>query len=84
MAPRLRIYIFIDNQINIFFETNKDETPPSSRWEAFKVYIRGQIISFTSYKAKQTYQKTKRLETEIELLEGEYYQTLCPNIHREL
>lgn len=75
---------FIDNQINIFFETNKGETPPSSRWEAFKAYIRGQIISFTSYKAKQTYQKTKKLETEIELLEGEYYQTLCPNAHQKL
>lgn len=65
---------FIDNQINIFFETNTDETPPSTRWEAFKTYIRGQIIIFTSYKARKTYQKTKELEAEIELLEREYYK----------
>lgn len=75
---------FIDNQINIYFENTTDETNPSLRWEAFKAYIRGQKISFTSYKAKQTYQKTKELEANIELLERDYYQTLCPNIHKKL
>lgn len=75
---------FIDNQINIFFDTNRDETSPCSRWEAFKAYIRGQIISFTSYRAKQTYQKTKKLEAEIEMLEGEYFQSFCPRVHQKL
>ena len=40
---------FISNQIDYFFEFNK--TPDmsySTIWEAFKAYIRGQIISYSA------------------------------------
>lgn len=41
---------FIGEQIDNFFKENKNETSATIRWEAFKAYIRGQIICFTSSK----------------------------------
>ena len=40
---------FMDQQIELFFQVNKSETSPFVRWKAFKVFIRGQIISYSSY-----------------------------------
>lgn len=56
---------FLDEQISLYFETNTTETSASMRWEAFKAFIRGQIISITSSKARLTFQKAKHLETKI-------------------
>lgn len=56
---------FLDEQTKYYFEMNTIETSGSIRWEAFKAFIRGQIINITSFKAKETYKKTKSLETEI-------------------
>ena len=50
---------YLDEQIKYYFETNTIETSQSTRWEAFKAFIRGQIINITSFNAKETYNKTK-------------------------
>lgn len=60
---------FLDEQISLYLETNTTETSASTRWEAFKAFIRGQIISITSSKAKLTFQKAKNLETNIKEIE---------------
>ena len=60
------------------------ETSGSIRWEAFKAFIRGQIINITSSKAKETYKKTKALEAEIKKLEDEYYQSGSQDVHQRL
>lgn len=75
---------FLDEKITYYFETNKTETSRSIRWEAFKAFIRGQIINITSSKAKETYKKTKYLETKIKNLEEEYFQSRSPNTHQEI
>uniref|UniRef100_A0A3P9D500 exodeoxyribonuclease III n=1 Tax=Maylandia zebra TaxID=106582 RepID=A0A3P9D500_9CICH len=41
---------FIETCIDQYFQINKDETTASIRWEAFKAYIRGEIISYSSNK----------------------------------
>lgn len=74
----------LDEQIKLYFETNTTETSASIRWEAFKAFIRGQIISITSSKAKQTFQKAKNLETRIKVLENEYYKSRSPKVHQNL
>ncbi len=80
---------FLDEQIKYYFETNTVETSGSIRWEAFKAYIRGQIINITSSKAKETHKKAKSLETIIKKLEEEYYQsgsqdTIMKYLHQKL
>jgi len=42
---------FIDEHIDVYFSVNTNQTSASMRWEAFKAYIRGQMISFTSSKS---------------------------------
>lgn len=76
--------IFLKEQINYYFETNTNETSKSTRWEAFKAFIRGQIINITSSKAKETYNKVKALETKIRHLEEQYYLLGCQKIHQEI
>ena len=44
---------FLDKQIDLYFECNTSETSASIRWLAFKAFIRGQIICFTSLKKKE-------------------------------
>lgn len=74
-----------ENQIKIFLEIKRDETAAGTRWEALRVYVRGQIICFSSYKTKHTSQKAKKeLESETALLEEECYQTRCPKVHQNL
>ena len=46
------IISFLGEQIDTYFATNTDETSATIRWEAFKAFIRGQIINFTSSKKK--------------------------------
>lgn len=46
---------FVEANIDIFFATNTHETSASIRWEAFKAYIRGQMISYTSNKSNRTH-----------------------------
>lgn len=75
---------FLKEQIEYYFETNTTETSKSIRWEAFKAFIRGQIINITSSKAKETYKKAKTLETKITHLENQYFQLGCQKIHQEI
>uniref|UniRef100_A0A8C6SR27 Reverse transcriptase domain-containing protein n=1 Tax=Neogobius melanostomus TaxID=47308 RepID=A0A8C6SR27_9GOBI len=60
---------YVENKIDIYFETNIDQTNASVRWEAFKAYIRGEIISFTSTKSKKQKAEITKLEKEIKSLE---------------
>lgn len=39
---------FVGEHIDVYFAINTDQTSAATRWEAFKAYIRGQMISFTS------------------------------------
>lgn len=68
-----------------YFETKTTETSASIRWEAFKAFIRGQIIQITSVKARKPYQETKMPETEIKALErNDYYQSRSAETHQRL
>lgn len=65
---------FLDEKIIFYFETNTTDTA-RIRWEAFTAFIRDQIIQITSSEAGKTYQETNMLETEIKVLEKDYYQS---------
>uniref|UniRef100_A0A669DA51 Reverse transcriptase domain-containing protein n=1 Tax=Oreochromis niloticus TaxID=8128 RepID=A0A669DA51_ORENI len=60
---------FIEEKIEIYFELNTDQTCASVRWEGFKAYIRGEILSFTSTKNKQQRKRMETLDRQIKSLE---------------
>ena len=69
---------FVESCINNYFELNTDETTASIRWEAFKAYIRGEIISYTSSKTKRHNQELRVLENQIKKAEDEFYRDNDP------
>lgn len=66
---------FVETQIDYYFDNNKGDTSASTRWEAFKAYIRGQIISYTSSITKKTNLETLTFEKSIKQLEREIDKT---------
>ena len=62
---------FVKTNIEFFFATNTDETSASIRWEAFKAYIRGVMISYTSSNTNKTHLLMTELEQDIKDLERE-------------
>ncbi len=48
---------------------NTDQTSATIRWEAFKAYIRCQMIGYTSSRSNKFKQKMVNLDTEIRYLE---------------
>lgn len=62
---------FVGTSIDEFFNINTNETTAAAvRWEAFKAYLRGQMISYTSYYHKVNL-KLKLLEDKIRNLKKE-------------
>lgn len=69
---------YIGKCIDNYFELNTNETTAGIRWEAFKAYIRGEIISYTSSKTKQNNQELRTLENQIKKAETEIYNNYDP------
>ncbi len=55
----------INEFITINLSTSKDRPPVHIIWDAFKAYVRGFIISFSSRKKAELDKKVKELETDI-------------------
>ena len=64
---------FTEECINNYFEVNLDQTDACVKWEAFKAYIRGEIISYRKSKAKQQHMEMETIENQIRLLEQDLY-----------
>lgn len=77
-------FSFIKIKIDLYFEINTDQTGACTRWEAFKAYIRGEIISYTSSKTKQQKAEMRDLEKQIKKLENDLDQGNDPLKHKEL
>lgn len=63
---------------------NTDETSAIVRWEAFKAYIRGMIISYTSSKTNKLKLQMNELDHRIRRLEREAYLDDSVKIQQEL
>ncbi len=64
---------FIGTQIDHYFEKNTNQTSATIRWEAFKAFLRGQMISFTSFKHKLCRMEMEQLEKKIKDTETVYF-----------
>ncbi len=69
---------FMDKRIEEYFSINTDQTSASTKWEAFKAYIRGEIMSYTSRKSKEYYTKLGDLDQQIKELEIELIENNDP------
>lgn len=65
---------YMEQQIDLYFDMNTSETSASTRWEAFKAFIRGQIISYTKTKSKLCNQKLNLLDSKLKDLEKRQFQ----------
>lgn len=74
----------VGTKIDSYFEINTDQTSASIRWEAFKAYIRGEIISYTSSKAKQRRIEMENLEKQIKSIEIDLNKRDDPTKQSEL
>jgi len=73
---------FLGAQIDL--STNTDETSATVRWEAFKAYIRGMTISYTSSKTNKLKLKMNELDHKIRQLERETILDSFTKIEQEL
>lgn len=75
---------FISQQIDSFLEFNlTPEIPLTTVWEAFKAYIRGQIISYTAYERKKRKQRLSDLSHDIAETDRKYADSPTPELYRE-
>ena len=75
---------FIGRQIDLYFECNTDQTSAATRWEAFKAFLRGQMISFTSFKHKRCRLEMEELEKKLKEIESGYFENPTQNLFVEL
>uniref|UniRef100_H3A490 Endonuclease/exonuclease/phosphatase domain-containing protein n=1 Tax=Latimeria chalumnae TaxID=7897 RepID=H3A490_LATCH len=67
-----KIKVALQDYLNL---NNGSVSSPSSLWEALKITIRGQIISFSSALSKRRQQECLDLEVELKQLENKFYKT---------
>lgn len=75
---------FISSQIDFFLETNT--TPGISYatlWETLKVYIRGQIIAYTSSLTKKKKSRLQDISQQIADIDSKYAQSPTPNLYKD-
>lgn len=74
----------IDGKIDEFFSINTNQTSASVKWEAFKAYLRGEIINYTTYKSKKHYSQLSTLEQQVKKLEQELHHNNIPEKQQKL
>lgn len=62
---------FLDGKITDYFHFSTNQTSASIKWEAFKCYIRGEIISFTRTKSKLHRNKLQDIDKQIKELHNQ-------------
>lgn len=76
---------FLENQTDFYLEFNdNNDSDPRIIWEAFKAYMRGMIISYSSRKKKERIQEQLEIEKRIKKLEEDFYRLKSDDVLKEL
>ena len=75
---------YIDGKIEEYFSLNTNQTSASVKWEAFKAYLRGEIIIYTTCKSKKYYSQLNTFEQKVKKLEQEIHHSDTPEKQQEL
>lgn len=74
---------FISSQIEFFLETNTSpEFSQAIIWETLKVYIRGQIIAYSSSLKKEKHLKWHDISQQIQDIDSKYAQSPTPDFYK--
>lgn len=74
-----------DEEFVKYIEKRIEElTSACTKWEAFKAFLRGHIISYTSSKSKKAREERIQLEYKIKTLQGKIYEKSDPQVESEL
>ena len=76
--------VMINAQLECYFNIDSNSASPAIVWEALKAYIRGNIISYSSWKKKQYVAKLNSLEMDIKSLEKQHFQLQSQTILDQL
>ncbi len=71
-------------EIDNYFRDNTTQTTAGIKWDAFKAFLRGHIISYTSSKSREARQKREQLESRIRTLQEEVFMNRNPAAEKEL
>ena len=75
---------FISSQIDFFLETNtSSEISHATLWETLKVYIRGQIIAYTSTLIKEKKARLQDISQQISDIDSKYAQSPTPDLYKD-
>uniref|UniRef100_A0A671X7A5 Reverse transcriptase domain-containing protein n=1 Tax=Sparus aurata TaxID=8175 RepID=A0A671X7A5_SPAAU len=75
---------FVSSNIVDYFRLNTTETTTAVRWEAFKAFIRGQMMGYTKNKSNKQFLQMLELENDIKELELEIYTNDSSEAQRKL
>lgn len=75
---------YVGNEIDNYFKDNTNETTASIKWDAFKAFLRGHIISYTSSKTRESRQKRQQLESKIQALQDQVFKNRTSDVEKEL
>lgn len=59
---------YVGTEIDNYFKDNTTQTTACVKWDAFKAFLRGHVISYTSSKSRELHQKKQQLESRIQIL----------------
>lgn len=75
---------FLDQKIDEYFLINTNQTSASIKWEAFKAFLRGEIISYTKYRSKKYHEQLNTIKQKVKELERQIYHKNIPEKQQEL
>lgn len=74
----------LPNKIKFFLETNvSPEISQATLWETLKVYLRGQIIAYSSTIRKEKNSKLHDISQQILDIDSKYAQSPAPDLYKE-
>lgn len=58
------------NEIENYFKDNTNQTTAGIKWDAFKAFLRGHVLSYTSSKTRESHRKRQQLEYKIQIFKN--------------
>ncbi len=76
---------FLEMQTDLYLEVNDcNDSDPRLVWEAYKAYMQGMIISYSSKKKKEHIQEQSQIKKKIKKLEEDFHRSKSDGVLREL
>lgn len=75
---------YVGAEIDNYFKDNTMQTTACIKWDVFKAFLRGHIISYTASKFRESRQNTQQLECKIQTQQEQVFRNSTPEVEKEL